>query len=288
MTEIIRNMPAEEYRKRPGINATILKCVYLYSLQHAKAQLDGVKERTSDALDFGNAFHSLLLENETRYVVHPDTYPAPKHHDKVKKGDIQEGDPLPWNANAAICKTWIAEQNGATVLDSQEDSELRGMVEGVRRNEEIAEYLNGDTEVSIFTEYKGVPVKARVDLLPKERVVIDFKKAKSANPDKFTKQATTDLAYHMQGAWNLDVLRWAGIERKSFWLVAVEQERPHVASIVKFDDVPISFLRAGRRLCRAAFQRLVNANQTGRWPGYETSHAEEWAKPWQQAELETT
>ena len=33
----------------------------------------------------------------------PEKYPAPKDRAKVRKGEIQEGDPLPWSANG---KCW--------------------------------------------------------------------------------------------------------------------------------------------------------------------------------------
>lgn len=292
MTEIIKGMTMEAYKARPGINASLLKCVHLFSLKHARAQLDGKCEKSTDAQDFGTCFHSLVLEGRQDYAIHPDTYPAPKDHEKVKKKTISEGDPLPWNWNANACKGWAASylSAGIKIVSSDEDTELKAMVESVRSEDDIAPYLEGDTEVSVFAEYEGLPVKARVDLLPfnQDAPVIDFKKGVSSNPDKFTKTQVVDYGAHLQAAWNIDVLRWAGVKRDAFWLVGIEQKYPHATCIVKFNDQPVSFLRVGRRNCRAVFHKIVEAQNSGRWPAYGASFAEEWAKPWQLPELETT
>jgi hypothetical protein len=273
--QVIRQLPFDDYVKRPGVNGSLLKTVDRYSLAHAKAQLDGRDEYESDALDFGTSFHALLLEGRIDYSVIPDTY-------ENEKGEVK-----PWNWNANVCKKWTDDQRDKTPLTKKEVESLECMVAAIHDNPQVHPFLNGDTELSVFTEREGLPVKARIDLLPKEGPVIDFKKARSSEPGQFLKSAL-DLRYHMSAAWNLDVLRWIGDERKEFWLVAVEDRPPYAVSVLKFMDVPMSFIRVGRAKCRAAFKRLQSAYESGRWPDYGTHVAEDHAKPWMLPELELT
>jgi hypothetical protein len=275
--EVIRQLPFEEYVKRPGVNGSLLKTVDRYSLAHAKAQLDGLDEYESDALDFGTSFHALLLEGRVDYALIPDTY-------ENDKGEVK-----PWSWNANVCKKWEADQGGRTPLTKKEVETLEKMVAAVHDNPQVRPFLNGDTELSVFAEREGLPVKARIDLLPSDPQgpVIDFKKARSSEPGQFLK-SSLDLRYHMSAAWNLDVLRWTGDERKEFWLVAVEDRPPYAVSVLKFLDVPMSFIRVGRSKCRTAFKHLQNAYATNRWPDYGTHVAEDHAKPWMLPELELT
>jgi len=273
---VVPNMPYEDYAKTPGVNASILKTVHKFSLAHAKAQLDGLVEKESDALDFGTAFHSLLLEGRADYVIQPESYTN-------DKGELK-----PWHNGANACKAWVSEQNGKTVLTTGEAKGLEAMVSAARSHRGLAGVLNGQCELSVFAEKDGIPVKARVDLLPDDsRIVIDFKSAKSAEPTKFMRQCL-DLGYHIQCAWLLDVLSAAGIKRDEVWMVGIEQDAPNAICILKFKDTPLSFLRLGRIHARAAFRKLRTAHESGFWPDYGATDAEEHTPAWMLKELEQT
>lgn len=279
--ELIPNLPYEEYARRPGINASLLKVVDGESMAHAKATLDGKREKESDALDFGKCFHSLLLEGRVDYVVQPDTYPAPGK--KKNDPDVIK----PWNNNANFCSDWVKAQGDKIVLTKVEAENLEAMVAKVRDHRDLKPFLNGRCELSIFGQRDGLPIKCRTDLLPDKHVVIDFKKARSANPKKFIKQAL-EKGYDIQAAWTLDVLRSVGDVREEFWFVAIEEDFPHAIFIAKFADESLSFLRAGRIKARAAFQRLKNAYAHDDWPDYGSAPAEHHASPWMLKELEQT
>jgi hypothetical protein len=271
---IVPNLPFEEYVERPGVNGSLLKVVDEFSMRRAKAVIDGKLTVESDAMDFGTCFHSLLLEGRIDYAVHPETYPS------------SEGE-KPWRWNANFCKEWEKEQEGKKILSKAEAEQIEAMVAAVHDVAELRPFLAGQREVSVFAEKDGYPVKSRIDLLPKEGPVIDFKKARNPHPEAFLRQAI-EKRYHLAAAWNLDCLRWAGDTRTEFWLVAVEATPPFDVSILKFQDMAGTFLRVGRVKARAAFQKLKNAYAEDRWPSYGIHFAEDHAKPWQMQELETT
>lgn len=285
--EIVERMPYDDYAKHPGVNASLLATIANYSLAHAKAELDGERKRESEAFDFGEDFHALLLENRKTYVVHPDTYPAPGDHAKVKKGEIAAGDPLPWNWNANACKAFYAKNLDFHCISSEDESDLVGMVESAKAHPDL-QNIQGRNELSVFVDHDGVMLKARLDILPaKLPVIIDLKSARSAQPEKFVRSAI-DNSYHLKGAFYCDVARWAGLGTfNSFWFAAVEKEAPYVTAVVKFNDEPASLLRYGRRLYRNALHQLKNARETGNWKGYETCNAEDHAPRWMLEALES-
>jgi hypothetical protein len=279
---LVPNLTYDEYAAREGVSASILKLVALESLATVKATLDGRISRESDALDFGKAWHALLLEGKTQYVVQPATYESAT----VKKGE----DPIkPWNNNSKTCKAWYAAQT-VPILTEKDIVDLHGMVAAVRRNEELAPYLNGQSELSAFASFSaGQKLKARFDLLPDDASgpVIDFKKACSANPSKFVKQIF-DLKYYIQAAVYLDVLKLLGKPRKQFWFVAVEDFAPYNLYISKLIDQPISFIELGRREYRGAYRTLESARSTNYWPSYGSSEAEAHVTSWMQQAIEAT
>lgn len=276
---VIPNLPFEEYRKRPGINATLLKTVHRFSLAHAKAQIDGLLDDETDAKSLGTSFHAQLLEGRIDYVIHPKTYPG---------GTTKAPEEKPWNWNANFCKAWRDEQGEKSVVSEEQAKELDSMVTSAH-GALGSDLLKGQRELSVFAEKDGHPVKCRIDLLPDDPTapVIDIKRCVSAHPDEFLKQALK-LGYHLQAAWTLDVLKWNGQERKEFWLVGIEPTAPFAAVILTFRDEPLSFVRLGRVNCRAAFQKLRNAYAANVWPAYGKSAAEDHTPAWMLKELEQT
>lgn len=283
---IIEGMPYEQYAADPAINGSLLAAVHEESLLTVRAMIEGKVERESDALDFGTCFHSLLLENKVDYVERPNFYPAPAHHEKVKNGAIKEGDALDWNANASYCKEWESKQ-GKIIQTEKDVKNLIGMVAACRADKDLVEHLKGKTELSIFSEISGRCLKIRVDLLPeKSGICIDFKKARSAKPSDFIKQAYTKL-YHLKMALYCDVLKSCGMPIKEFWLVAVEDNYPYNTYIAKFQNDGIGMISDGRNIYRKAYGKLMAAIENNHWPSYGSSEGEDHLTPWMQGEIES-
>lgn len=261
--EIIENMPYAEYAKRPGVNGSLLKLIHRKSLLHARAYLDGEFSEESDELDFGKCFHSLALEDREDFVSIPATYTNDKEEVKA------------WNWNANACKAWRKDQGDKIPLSDSATKAVRRMSETVVR--ELAGDRKGRTELSLFAEMKGVPVKCRIDLLPDDpsSPIYDLKSCKSGEFEPFMRSAYK-LGYHLQAAFTLDVAKACGIDRKGFAILAVESEVPHGSCLIDFSDEVISYVRVGRMQYRVAFLRLIEAQSTNRWPGYGSHAAEEY------------
>lgn len=181
---------------------------------------------------------------------------------------------------------WGEDQGDKLPLKSSDILGLRSMADAARA--ELGDAAKGKTEVSMFAEIRGVPVKCRCDLLPDGLpAIIDFKSCASANPTDFAR-TIYDRGYHLQAALNVDIARACGLKVSEFWLLAIESKAPHATYIAELEDVPFSFIWMGRKYYRAAIQKLITAQQSNEWPGYGAHPAEAFAPVWILKELELT
>jgi hypothetical protein len=282
---VVEGMSFEEYAAAPGINASLLCAVDELSLEEAKAQMDGRSEFYSDALDFGEALHALWLEGRRAFEVQPLTYLADDGADK------------PWNNNAKVCRSWCesVEAKGKVILTEKEEETLRGMVTKLVDHPKL-QGIRGRSELSVFVEKDGIPLKIRVDTLPDDRTkpVIDLKSCRRANPEKFVRDAL-DRRYHLKAAFYLDVLHIAAedlnlpeLHRNCFSFISQRKDAPYSIGIMDMADTPESFLRIGRFLYRDAYRKIKEAMKSGEWPDYGHYQAESFAPPWTIKQLEET
>lgn len=274
---VVEGMSFEEYAKAPGINASLLCAVDELSLEEAKAQMDGESEFYSDALDFGEALHALWLEGRRAFEVQPLTYKT------------DDGTEKPWNNNAKVCRAWCEsiESKGKVILTEKEEETLRGMVTKLVDHPKL-EGVRGKSELSVFVEKDGVPLKIRVDTLPDDpaKPVYDLKSCRRANPEKFVRDAL-ERRYHLKAAFYLDVLHLAAVElnrpelhRTCFSFISQRKDAPYSIGIMDMEDRAETYLRFGRFLYRDAFKKITAAMKSGEWPDYGHYAAEEFVLPW--------
>lgn len=265
--KIVENMPAAEYHAVPAVSASKLKW-YGISAEKGKAAEDGLITISKETRDFGEAFHAATLEPITflsRYVAKPETYPAPDSHAKVKKGEIQAGHPLPWNANAEICEDWEAAQN-RKVMSARDFRAFQGMGLSLVNDDRMRPYMlaKGRCELSLFAEIDGIPIKARFDKLIDDGAVVDLKSAMSAEPFKFTRQCIF-LKYHVQAWWYSMVMQLCGLPYQGFVFGAVEKTAPYAALCCELDSAAFN---KGREEGERLFELYKKCHKEKRWPGY--------------------
>ncbi len=278
---LVSGLSWADYDQRPGLDASLLKTVDGRSLAHARALLDAPESVAAGGEDdplhrheFRAAFLALLFTGRVEYSVQPATY-----------GDERK----PWNRRARLCQEWEAEQRGRAIFTEREARRLEAMVVAARVALEDVDLTNGEWALSAFARYDDQPVKCRADFVPSNprAPVLAFTWCASAEPGEFLRQAMRRRE-HLHAAWTLDVLRWAGRPRAALWLVGIEPRPPYATGILKFEDKPLSFLRVGRRACRAGLARLADAAATERWPDYGRAAAEDHAAPWMLQALKQT
>jgi len=240
-------------------------------LKESPLHFKEAEQKETDALVFGSAYHTYVLEPELfdkEYFIFDETDIL----DILKS----EGSKSPRATNKY--KDWKLEQEaksgGRTILDLGTMSILKAMKERLMSHRYVRSLLsNGDAEMSVYTEIemfsgKSVKVKIRPDFWkPKKRIIVDLKTTADASKDGFTKHAT-DLNYHIQSALYTDIIEkieGTGMPY-SFFFIAQEKTKPFAFNI--FESSP-QFQGTGRYEYEQLLMLYQWCQENNRWPGYQ-------------------
>lgn len=240
----------------PSISSSGLRKIELQSPAHyfvdSYLNPHRVANDPSDALDFGQAAHTLLLGEagfRERFVVRPDDFPD-------------------YRTKAA--REWRDAQRdaGKTVLTPDQVQHIKGIAASLARHPLIkAGLLQGEVERSLlWRDHTGVWLKSRPDVLPvSDGVVVDLKTAADASP-RAMERAILDRGYAMQGALTGMALKAVcDIEMTEFVLVCVEKTAPYAVSVIVVDT---NWIANARLQVRLAIDTFAKCLETGEWPGY--------------------
>lgn len=257
------DLPAEVYRKAPGVSQSMLKefgdCA---TPLHWRASRP--KEATPD-MEFGTILHTAILEPEnlsSAYYVRPDQYPS--ENKKTKEVVMKK-----WTGNADWCKGWLEEHSDRPVISKSVESKIPNIVSRVKALAECGSALQfGKREVSWFKrdETTGLLCKCRTDLIADSlngvRWIFDLKKvqAGAASHDLFSKHAA-DIGYHIQAA---SYLKLTGADR--FVFVTFDDDEPFDACQYEADA---QMLDHGAYEYRRLLDAYAVCVKSDKWPGYE-------------------
>lgn len=176
-------MPHEEYLEDCG-------CGYSFMAQAAKSVVEAwwsshwnalrPAEKPKTAYSRGTALHTLWLDGEDAYkktvVVKPETY------EDAKTGEIKK-----WNGNATVCKEWAEKHDkpGVEIITREDDAAIQLVTRMAFRSPQTMDveggkvsiadaFQGGLSEVSVFWDHQGIPMRARFDKL-KANITIDLK-----------------------------------------------------------------------------------------------------------------
>lgn len=236
-------------------------------LQYVKATQAADK---SKAMDFGSAFHTMMLEPElfdTRHVV--------SKFDNFKTNEAKK-----WRDET------IAE--GKTIVTENERNRLLGMQMSARQHPAYKAIMkNARREITAVARHEGTGLllRARFDILPAGNALVDFKSTIDASPDGFGKQVW-NLGYGHQAAHYTDVHNGATTERKKeeFQYFAVENEPPYLCAVY---CVPALLVEYCRKINNAQYYKIAACQKSGVWPGYQPNDEGEFNLPgWAMKEIE--
>ena len=298
---IYTGIPAEDYHAAPGISSSQLKYLSQKTPAHWKAKfVDGeIEDKRSDSMSLGTVAHALILEPETfdqqfKPALNPEDFPnALKGKDAIVKRlkeineDIKEkADKLKISGTIAELSERLITVDSQAVLwdklvakaaeDPREAVALNmweaahRMRDNVFRNKTAAKLLTGGVaESSIFSVHPetGLPVRVRPDYMNvHERIMVDLKTTRDANPFKWGKDAGT-LGYHLQQAMYLNVptLLPDPVYFDDFVFVLVENTAPYICECAVLEKDTVS---AGWDRYLDSLSLLTRCISTDHWPGY--------------------
>lgn len=229
-------MSNKDYHASEAIGSSLLKAIALKSLLHAVK----TERKESAALDLGSALHAAVLEPET---FNQEFLVSPKFDRRTKEGKAAAAD---FEALAA----------GKTVIDEDQMSDIRGMVDAIKSHEIASSMLeNGEAEYSYFAKdpITGLDRKCRPDYF-NAGALIDLKSCQDASPEGFIK-ACINFGYHIQAAYYLDTYNLAnGTNIQEFFFVAVETKAPYAVNTFRMGAVE---LELGRKMYRKALDQYA-------------------------------
>lgn len=238
--EIIHDLPAEIYFKRPGLSASAL--VHgVKSMKHMRYYLTNPTEPTS-AMRWGSLCHSAILE--------PERF---ERDIAVFEGESKRG-----KAWTEFCET----NAGKEIVTVAESAQLAEMIEAVHgRADAKALLTEGQREVSAFwrTEEYGV-AKGRLDILS-DNSVCDLKT--TGDISRFQNTAAQLLINVRVGWYQLGVREITG-KLLPVYIISVEQNAPFDVRVWEYDSEALAL---GRDIAIKTAKRYRECCAAGRYPG---------------------
>lgn len=224
LTHTIREgMPAAEYHAAPGLSATVLKKLNI-SPAHVMIPREEVSAASQRAMDIGTIAHAQVLEGNINlpamgFVMRPDGMSFVTKEGKAWKLEQEAANLRPIAAEDVALALTVA----AAVID---DEDGFASVNGA----------GNIPELSLFSDYHGQAVKARLDMYdPRAFRIVDLKTCQSAEPDAFARDCEA-RGYLLQAAHYLNVARLCGLAADSFRFIAASTNAPYEVAVYDFDD----------------------------------------------------
>lgn len=243
---IVYDLPNDEYHAQSSLSATGAKTLLKSPAKYKYEVLDGHKE-FKKSYDLGSAVHAKVLgvEDEVE-VFHFDSW-------RTKKArEARDG----------------AREAGRVPMLAHELGPVDAMAEAVLGHDLARKLMErpGRSEVSMFGESNGVPLRCRFDRLPDEgHIAVDLKTTSDdATPDSFARNAAK-YGYDIARGHYLDLLEIVTGRRMEMVFIVVETAAPHLVNLIQLDQqfADMGYIKALE--ARDIYRRCM---ESGEWPGY--------------------
>jgi len=228
------------------------------------------EEGETDAMLFGSAYHSFILEPEkfeSSYYVFDDH--------AIYEVLIGEGFKSPRSTKQY--KEWLESEMrivGERKSISKDDFEkIKAMREKLMRHPYCRMLLTGGrNEIGymgeIETEAGKINIKIKPDhIIDGKKICVDLKTTIDASADGFTRHAA-DLDYHIQASLYSDILTKISEDNRdwSFFFIVQEKKRPFAFNIFEASN---QFISQGRYEYEMLLQLYKFCTENNYWPGYQ-------------------
>lgn len=267
---IYKDLDIEKYHSVEGVSRSglceLAKTPFHYWNKYLN--LDRPPSEPTEAMIFGNAFHTFVLEIDKfadRYVVEPE-------HRLLKDLKAEYGDGHGkelFEKQKRDYEDFLLKSEHYTVLTRKQVETLQLMSQSLRNHPRAMALIEGGRiEHSIFWNepHTGELCKTRPDVW-QDGFTCDLKTIAAADERSFTK-AMVNHGYHIQAAMNREGIReQTGKDIKSHTFVCVEKTFPYPVAIYILDITALDF-------AHVKFKKLITeyaaCKENDVWPGYET------------------
>lgn len=248
---IILDMISEQYHDHEAISNSGLTQLAKSAAHYRHYRENGRPD--TDALNFGSAFHTMLLE--------PVAF-----KDRVS---IWEGADRRTNKGKELYAHALEEAAGRILIENEDYDGMVAMCTAINAHVSSNVYLSGKgmVEASLFwaDAETGIQCRCRPDWMRDDGVLVDLKTTRDASPEQYERHAF-NYRYFVQAAfYMMGYEAVTGNRCPAFAFVAVEKEAPFGVSLWIADEAAID---AGKREVRRCLERYALAKKTGKFECY--------------------
>ena len=223
------------YHSHDSISASGLKTIHKKSVYHLINQ----KFKETPAMALGTAVHQAILEPHDFH----DIYHVIEKSDKRTKAGKEE------------YQKQIDLANGKIIIEDDIHEIIKSIVGDFRQNDLAQKYCKGEIELSHYTQYEGIDVRVRPDVINHiSDFITDVKTCQDNSPQAF-KRDVYNWGYHLQAAFYMDM---CGIN--NFRFIACTTKYPYTVEVYTLDEKDIEF---GRMAYKNAFKQWKKYLETG-------------------------
>ena len=293
MPQVIENLPFGDYCQIERMNPSTLVHGRT-SMRALKYAMQGRTKEPTQAMQFGNKYHCMILEPEefeATFLVMPNYANDPENVvvSGPTKGDRSYSWATKFAKEAKQSFETMAELDGKQVITRQEYDDGLYMCESVMAKPSAANIITTcKREVTLLGEIGGVEFKGRLDLCG-DGIIADLKGTRSVEVEKFGKDFVS-LDYGMKLAIYQELYRQNFASgTPTVKVIAVQTAAP-------FDCVVYSSLQPslelGMKQALAIIGKLRQSKATGVWHGVDCGLEElalyvpNWAMPEDEYQLD--
>lgn len=221
------------------------------------------KSDTTDAMRFGTAFHTAVLEPE-KYA--EQVVVMPEINRRTNEGKKQYADLL-----AQV------EAKRGVLLDKEDKETVDAMKEVVLSNETIKSLISRPNRLfgngieyrleGRDEEYPNIGLKGRPDFIG-EDFILDYKTVTAPPTAREFKKVVWKYRYDMQDVIYRELARQNGATIRHFYFALIEKKKPHSLAIYEIDPRDVA---ATYREYRESMKVLSRCVESGIWHGLPTS-----------------
>lgn len=255
----VYDISIDEYHNGEGISRSKLvefqksPFHYWYKQTHPEPMRDVDVITKTHALEFGNALHTYVLEQDeffNRYAV----------FEKINRQT---------KAGKEAYAEFLSQSQGKALIGSDAFSDICAMNESIQAHE-LAKNVISDAwyEKSIYWSDPDTDLlcKVRPDIWH-ESFIVDLKTTASASYTEFQK-SIFKFGYHIQAGMIREALLVAlGKDVSTFVFVAIEKEPPFALAVYQLDEMA---LELGVRQFKEIIKGIKKCTDENHWPSYES------------------
>lgn len=248
----------EQYHASPGISRSGIKELKRSPLHYwyAYVRPDREAKESSDAMEFGTAFHMYVLEPELFEKTYFVSIKCPHHGSSNKAKDYKVEE--------------LLKAKGKTIITDVDMKKIRDMTDGLYSHPKAFKLISGGIYEKSFywiDEESGILCKARPDIFNEQgKFIVDLKTTKDGNKKKFSYDFQ-DGANYIQCAMIRDAIKvCTGVTIENFLNLAVEKEAPYVPV-----NYPVNnqYVNLGEQEYKHHLKILKECLEKNEWQGYQ-------------------